>query len=256
MPLLLHKEMLQLWRTFRFPALTLTALFFGLLEPLTARFMPQIITYLARELEGLAELIPPMGPVEALAGYYGDLFQIGTIVLIIIAMGTVALERERGIAAWVLTRPVKRGDYIWAKYLALAVSLAASLALGGLVAMLYTRSLLGPFSWAAALWSLFFVALFLNLILAVTVAASTFLRSQLAAGGVAIAFFFVIWVPQLLLGRLEVARFFPHALASSSPAVLAGALEPARLWPAAAIATALALALIALSVHRFGRAEL
>ena len=256
MLLLMRKDLLQAWRTFRIPALMLTGVFFALLEPLTARYMPELLSLMAKELEGIAEIIPPMGPPEALAGFLGDLTQIGALVLIIIAMGSVALERERGIAAWVLTRPVNRGGYLWSKYLSLVTALAATLLASGALVISYTGSLLGPVSLGGALWAILFTGLFLKLILAVTVSASVFFRSQLAAGGVGIAFLFLIWVPQLVLGNFEVVRFFPHVLAGRTAGLLVGSMQWSYFIPAALITFVLANGLIAFSALMFRKAEL
>ena len=51
MLLLVRKDLLQAWRTFRLPALILTGVFFALLDPLTAKFMPQILGSLAMSLK-------------------------------------------------------------------------------------------------------------------------------------------------------------------------------------------------------------
>lgn len=256
MLLLMRKDLLQGWRTFRLPALVLTAVFFGLLEPLTARYMPELLSLLAQELPGLAEIIPPMGPPEALASYLGDLTQIGALVLIIIAMGSIALERERGIAAWVLTRPVSRTAYLWSKYLSQAAGLAVALLCGGVLAVAYTGTLFGSVPAAGAAWAIFFTGIFLLLVLAVTVAASAFLRSQLAAGGVGLAFLFLIWLPELLFGGFEIVRYFPHVLSGRAAGLLAGTLEWSYFVPAALVTIALSGGIVALSALSFRRAEL
>ena len=67
--------------------------------------------------EGITIVMPEMGPVDAMASFFGDLAQIGAFILIVIAMGAVANERERGISAWVLTRPVGRQP-TWSKFAA------------------------------------------------------------------------------------------------------------------------------------------
>ncbi|MEW5783934.1 MAG: ABC transporter permease subunit [Bacillota bacterium] len=256
MLLLLSKDLRQAWRTFRLPALVLTGVFFALLEPLTAKFMPEILAYMAKELEGLAEILPQMGPLEALTSFCGDLTQIGALVLIAIAMGAVALERERGIAAWVLTRPISRSAYFWSKYLALLIGVAVTLIVSGALALAYTATLFGPFPVGGALWGLLFIGIFLMLILAVTVTASSLLRSQLAAGGVGIAFLFIIFVPQLLLGGTAVVRYFPHTLAGHLSGLLSGMLEWTYFLPAALITAALANLLVAAGAFFFQKAEL
>ena len=257
MLLLVRKDLLQAWRTFRLPALILTGVFFALLDPLTAKFMPQILGLFGDELEGLAEMIPEMGPAEALLSFYGDLIQIAALVLIIIAMGAVALERERGIAAWVLTRPVDRGAYLWSKYLALLIGMFIAVAASGALAIAYTASLFGSVPLSGALWALFFISIFLMLILAVTVTASAFCRSQLAAGGIGLAFLLAIFLPELLFGHTELVRYFPHVLSTGHAGHLLSGLEDWTYFiPAAVITLILAQLCIAVAAHYFKQAEL
>lgn len=256
MLLLLRKDLMQAWRSFRFPALVLTAVFFAILEPLTARYMPEILSWLAEELEGLLEILPQMGPVDAMISFLGDLTQVVALVLIVIAMGAVALERERGITAWVLSRPVGRGRYIWSKFYSLVIALVIAIAAAGALVITYTGSLLGPVPLAGAIWTLIYAGIYLKLILAVTVAASTVFRSQLAAGGTGIAFLFLVWLPGLVLGDLPTVRYFPHTLAGQSYGLLTGQFAWTEFLPAAVATLVLANGLIALSVLRFRRAEI
>jgi ABC-2 type transport system permease protein len=255
--LLVRKDLLQAWRTFRLPALILTGVFFALLEPLTAKFMPQILGLFGDQYEGLADIIPEMGPAEALLSFCGDLTQIVALVLIIVAMGAVALERERGISAWVLTRPVDRGAYLWSKYLALLIGMIITVAVSGALAITYTASLFGSVPLSGALWALLFIAIFLMLILAVTVCASAFFRSQLAAGGIGLAFLFAIFLPQLIFGQTDIGRYFPHVLSTGHVGHLLSGLEDwSYFFPAAVITVILAQLFIAVAAHYFKQTEL
>lgn len=65
MKALFVKDMRQLWRSFRLPALLLTGLFFAILDPIGAKYMPQIMEQLMRGAEGIAIVFPEMGPERA-----------------------------------------------------------------------------------------------------------------------------------------------------------------------------------------------
>ena len=101
MKALFAKDIRQLWRTFRLPALLLSGLFFAILDPIGAKYMPQIMEKLMSGSEGITIIMPEMGPADALISFFGNLAQMGAFIIIVTAMGAVANERERGISAWV-----------------------------------------------------------------------------------------------------------------------------------------------------------
>ena len=199
--------MRQLWRTFRLPALLLVAIFFALLDPIGARYMPQIMEQLMRGTEGITIIMPEMGPADAMASFFGDLAQLGAFILIVIAMGAVAAERERGISAWLLTRPVGRLPYFWSKFAAYSAGILLTVSAGTLLAALYTASLMGTPPPGPTAWGSFFTALYLELILAIALAASALLRGQVAAGGAAFGFMILLWLPQLFLDQTELGKY-------------------------------------------------
>ena len=64
------KDFRQLWRTFRLPALLLLGIFFAILDPIGAKYMPQIMEKLMSGTEGITIVMPEMGPVDAMASFF------------------------------------------------------------------------------------------------------------------------------------------------------------------------------------------
>ncbi len=256
MKALFIKDMRQLWRTFRLPALLLVAIFFALLDPIGARYMPQIMEQLMRGTEGITIIMPEMGPADAMASFFGDLAQLGAFILIVIAMGAVAAERERGISAWLLTRPVGRLPYFWSKFAAYSAGILLTVSAGTLLAALYTASLMGTPPPGPTAWGSFFTALYLELILAIALAASALLRGQVAAGGAAFGFMILLWLPQLFLDQTELGKYMPYRLSSLVTGLLKGSAAPADFLPALPAAFIIAAAVLAVASFSFSRAEL
>ena len=103
---LLRKELLESWRTLRLPIVAGLFLLVGLTSPLLAKFLPEIIEAAA------GDQLPPIPiptPVAADAAdqLWKNLAQFGAIAAIVLAMGAVATERDRGTAAFVLSKTAR-----------------------------------------------------------------------------------------------------------------------------------------------------
>ena len=111
---LLRKELLESWRTLRLPIVTGLFLVVGLSSPLLARFLPQIIEAAAGDQ---LPSIPIPTPVAADAAdqLWKNVAQFGAIAAIVLAMASVAGEKERGTAAFVLSKTASRGAFLAAK---------------------------------------------------------------------------------------------------------------------------------------------
>ena len=257
MKALLVKETRQLWRTFRLPALLLAGLFFAILDPITAKYMPQILEQLMSGAEGITMIMPEMGPEDALASFFGkNLTQMGALIVILTAMGAVAGERERGVSAWVLTRPVSRQAYFWSKFTAYSAGIVLTVVSGTLLAALYTASLMGAPPVGPTIWGALYMFLYLELILALTFGASAMLRGQLAAGGVAFAAMMLLWLPQLFLDQTGAGKYMPYRLSSLVPEMLKGNAVPADILPALPALFILAAGVLVAAALSFSRAEL
>jgi ABC-2 type transport system permease protein len=187
---LLGKELREQVRTMRLPAVAVVFAALGLMSPMLAKYMPELLKSFAPE--GMIITLPTPTAADAVAQFVKNLGQFGTLAAILLAMGAVAGEKERGTAALVLTKPASRGAFLLAKLVAIAITLGVGTAAGAATAFLYTAILFGMPQVGG------FVALCLLLWLSLTVyAALTFLgstlaRSVLPAAGLGVAFLVVL----------------------------------------------------------------
>jgi Cu-processing system permease protein len=120
------------------------------------------------------------------------------LMALTLGASSVALERDRGMLAYVLAQPVNRIEVILAKYVGLAIGLLGSLALGfGAAGLVIARQAetqqLGLF-----LRLVFFSGLLALAMLAVGMMLATFIRRSTTATGTAL----LVWLVLLLLGDL------------------------------------------------------
>lgn len=214
---LLRKELLEQWRTTRLPVVTVVFLLVGLSSPLLARFTPEILEAVGGDQFQI--VLPTPTAADAYDQLAKNLGQFGILIAVLLAMGAVATEKERGTAALLLTKPVSRGAFLAAKLAAIAITLGVASAVAFAGGWFYTFVLFEPlpiagFVAAAALQWLSLVAF-----AAITFVGSTLTRSALAAAGLGIAAFIVVGI----LGIVPaIAPYLPTGLGAPARALALG----------------------------------
>jgi len=189
----LTKEIREQWRTYRLLVTLIVLSLFGLTSPLLAYFTPQILGAIPGA-EMLGELIPQPTVADAIGQYIKNLSQFAILFAILLPMGAVSNEKERGTAALVLSKPLPRGAFLLAKAVAFGLVFALSFLVAGLAGYYYT-GLLFEFPpmerWLAMnglLW------LYVMVYVGLTLLFSTLSRSQALAAGLSFAVLLVLGV--------------------------------------------------------------
>src|SRR5512146_2901345 len=113
-----RKEMIEQWRTSRLLVLVIVMLFFGMLSPLFAKYTPLILTMLPGG-DQFAGLVPPPTILDAVTQYVKNNGQfVVQLLAVVLTMGAVANEKEKGSAALMLVKPLPRLTFLLAKFLA------------------------------------------------------------------------------------------------------------------------------------------
>ena len=218
--ILLGKELLQAWRTFQLPVVVGLFVFTGISSPLLARFLPEIIELAAGDQLG-AFPIPTPTAADSVAQLQKNLIQFGGLAAILLAMGAVATEKDRGTAAFVLAKPVGRRAFLAAKVVVLGGILLLSTVVATAVAWIYTAVLFEPLPVGG--WVALAVLTWLSLATyaAVTFLASTVTGSSMAAAGIG-------FVALILLGVVSAIpnldRFGPVGLGGPAAALATGSV--------------------------------
>lgn len=214
---LLHKELIESWRTRRLPAVLIMFIAIGLLAPITAKYLPEIIK--AALGDQITVPLPTPKAADAVVQLQKNLGQLGAFAAIVLAMNAVAGEKERGTAAFLLTKPVSRGGFIGAKLAALGLVLALAVVAAIVVGWVYTAILFEPLPIAG--WVALGVLTWLGLSVwaALTFLASTVTGSAAAAAGIGIVALIVL---SLISVIPQIARFLPPALDGPALALATG----------------------------------
>ena len=114
--ILLHKEWREAIRTAKIIWLPAVFLLLGLVQPIMAKFMPDIIASAGNLPEGTILQIPIPKPGEVLGQTLSQFGTIGLLAICLASMGMISGERRNGTAAWILVKPVSPLAYVASKW--------------------------------------------------------------------------------------------------------------------------------------------
>lgn len=227
---LFQKELLELWRNYKWVWVPMVFIFLGIMQPVVTYYMPQILESVGGLPEGSIIEIPMPAASEVLAETLGQYNTLGLLVLVLAFMGTIASERNSGVAGMILVKPVSYTSYVTAKWAAAALLTCVSIAAGFAAAWVYTVQLFEMISLGAVAGSFVLFCLWFALIVTVTILFSAALRAQAAAAFVALLLAAAFSIISSLFAERLV--WSPGLLPSYAGTVLFEGKLPTGAWPA------------------------
>jgi ABC-2 type transport system permease protein len=249
---LLRKELREALRSNRLLVVGVVFLVLGIISPVTARYTPELLKLVGASQPGVQITLPPPSVSDAIAQYLKNVAGTGILVALLLPMGMVAREKERGTAALVLTKPVAREAFLAAKLVALVVLLAVGVVLAAAATYLYTAILFEPLALGGFVACSLLVLLSLLVYGGLTFLGSTLTNSQLAAVGIGLA----AWVVLSLVAVIPLAaQYTPAGLLEPASALARGA-SPAHLVVSVLANVGIFAIVVALAWLSFRRQEL
>jgi ABC-2 type transport system permease protein len=246
------KELLEAWRTYRLLVVGLLFLGLGVSAPIVTKLLPDIIE--AFGSTAFQVDIGTPGVADVIDQLLKNVIQFGALAAILVTMGSVATERERGTAAFVLAKPVTRAAFLWAKLVAIAILFAIAIGLATIGAYVYTIFLFHRPSISA--WAEMGAVMWLSTMVyvSITFLGSVLARSALGAAGIG---FLGLVVLSLVSIVPNFGPWLPAGLAAVAKSIALRESSP-DLDPTLTIGVALAIVVVAVALSwlRFRRAEL
>lgn len=216
----LRKELHEAVRSHRLLVVAVVFLILGIISPVTAKYTPELLKAVGTGQAGVTIILPTPTITDAIAQYLKNVAGTGVFVALLVPMGMVAREKERGTAAFVLTKPLSRGAFLGAKLISLFIMLAVGVAVAAMATYVYTAILFAPLAVGGFLASTLLVFFSLMVYGLLTFLGSTLASSQLPAIGVGLA----AWVAISVIGIIpSAAQFTPSGLIEIASAVARGA---------------------------------
>lgn len=246
-----RKEIMEQWRTRRFLVVAAVFVIFGMTSPLFAKFMPEIFKSIPGVPPGLLDSMPAPSVTDAVGQYVKNMNQFGILMALLVTMGVVVQEKERGTAAFFLTRPVSRETFVLAKFSALMVVFVVGVLIAAVGCWYYTYVLFQALPWGPFLLANGLMLIAFMVYMSLSILGSTLAKSQGVAVGVAVIALVVV----SLVGSLpSIGNYSPARLFSWAAQLLLG--QNATAWPALAISLGVVVLALLAACLAFRRQEI
>lgn len=243
-------EWLRLRRTWRGISLLAVFVFFGLLGPLTARYLAEILDRLGTS--GIEISFPDPVPADGIEQYIGNVSQLGLLVLVAAAAGAFAIDTPPELGAFLRTRVSSMRRLVLTRFAVYAAAGASAFALGSLAAWYETAVLIGALPVVPMLAGIACGALYFAFVIALVALAAGLARGVL--GTVVLVLGIVIGLA--IVGIVPaIGEWLPGRLAGAIVALVRGAPVSDYLR-SAVVTTAATAASLAASIRLLDRREL
>lgn len=240
-------EVLRLWRTQRWLILLAVFVSFGVLGPLTARYLPDLLASLGEDAAGS---LPPMTALDGVTQYIGNAAQIGMLAVVFVAAAALAFDAKPEMAVFLRTRTSVR-DIVIPRYVVSVAASVVTFAVGMVLAYVLTGILLDWLDAAAVTVGAILFGLYLAFAVAVVALVASLIRSvpgvAMLSVGVLIALALVGLVPQI-------APWLPSELVGATDVLIRGG--EFDFWRAVVMTVALSVALLVISIRRLAQREM
>ena len=200
--------------------LLMAFLLVGICAPIMTWMSPYLVLLIQEEeVRQLLEPLLSNPTLEKAIAQYLSLIRFMPFVVILLIMGSFAAERSSGITEYELSYPVKRWQLFLAKLIVDGSLLFVSVLLSGVICGVLSALLFDD------IWLPGFVAvnglvfLYLFFLMLVMIYGGLFVRSMWAAGGVALALFFVF---RVFAAIPTIGELSPGGLLSAAEKIVVG----------------------------------
>lgn len=242
---LFQKEWRENTRNFKIVWIPLIFVFFGITEPVTNYYLPQILEAVGNIPEGAMFPLPEFTPAQILIQTMGQYQFIGMLVLVLGFMGTISRERKNGTGTLIYVRPISFLSYFLSKWKVVGIIALGSVWLGLLTSWYYTGLLFGKvdasdffaFAGTYSVWILFVVS--------VVLAASSWLPTG-GAAGLSLGLVLIVQIVDSLLGAYWTIS--PWKLSFYATQWLTDSPDTSNFWWSMIVTLVAIIALIAFGV--------
>jgi ABC-2 type transport system permease protein len=250
---LFQKEIVEMWRNFKWIWVPITFILLGVSKPVTTYFTPQILKSVGVPKGAKIELPMPSAP-EVLIQSLSQYTSFGVLIIVLTAMGIIAAERKSGVAAMILVKPVSYPSFVTAKWTGALLLAWLSFFVGYLASWYYTGVL---FDWVPLgdfFQSFFIYGLWLTVVLTITLFFSSALLSPGAAGFLSLAATIIVSLVSSTLSN--VLEWSPSQLTGYADQILLSKGISDDLLPASLLSVVIIIVLLIVSVVVFRKKEL
>ncbi|WLV24887.1 ABC transporter permease [Aciduricibacillus chroicocephali] len=127
---LLKKEWREYSRNYKLIWIPLVFILFGVIEPLTNRYLPEIMEKVGNLPEGAEFPWPEFTGQDVFISLMSQYQMIGLLIIILGFMGAISAERKNGTASLLYVRPLSFTSYFMSKWITINVIVLGSVWVG------------------------------------------------------------------------------------------------------------------------------
>jgi len=247
----LKKELLENIRTYKMPIMLLVFFVFGIMNPLTAKITPDLLTALMPE--GMSVTLTEPTAFDSWTQFFKNVSQMGLIVMVIVFSGILGTELSKGTLINMLTKGLSRSAVILSKYTCMAMIWTMSIIISFFVTWGYTVYLFPSGEIVNLLFSVFCLWVFGMFLLALLLFAATLTKNNygclLITGAGVVACMLCNIIP-------AAHKYNPLSLATDNMSLITNTVEASSLYCTIWIAGILSLIFIASSILIFRKKQL
>lgn len=241
-------ELLRLVRTGRLWIVMGVYALFGVLGPLSARYLPEIIE---RFGGGVEVTVAETTPVDAMGQFFSNAGQLGLLAVLAVAAGALTFDARPEWAAFLRTRARSMAHLVLPRVVMPTLAGVAALATGTAIAAALTAVMIGGLSVTDLVLGTLFGGLYLAFVVSVVALAAS-VTSQ-AVTTVLLSVGVLVLLPILqVVSAIE--PWLPSRLLGATTALLAG-VPAAELLKATVVTIVVTAALLVVAIRRLDARE-
>jgi ABC-2 type transport system permease protein len=242
-------EWLRMVRTRRGLALVGVWAFFGLLGPLTARYLGEILETVGGDI---AIEIPEAVPADGITQFMSNGLQIGLLAVVVVAAAALTLDANPEMSMFLRTRVDSGRRLITPRYIVVTAAAVVAFACGLALAAYETWALLGGLPAGRIVVGGLLFVVYLAFVVALVAGIGGWLTSVVMTAGISVGILLLL----ALSGLVDsIEKWFPSHLAGSLDALARGA-EASDYLGAVGVTLVLIPVLIWVGLKGFERREL
>lgn len=246
---LFKKEVMESIRNFKLFALIIVFVIFGIISPLTALLMPEIMK-LAMDDAGIAFELPAVTAIDSYGQFFNNMNQIGLVIFVIVTGSILTNEFSKDTLVNLITKGLKRRNIMIVKFSYTVVMWTVVYILSAVTAYFYTI-----YYWDDALENIFMAFsltwLFgIFLISIIMLASSIFKKSFL---GVLFTVLTAVIIMIILSIHPALTGYLPQYLISANMGLITGEIVPGDVLPSVLVTISTAIIIFILSIFTFNK---
>lgn len=247
----IKKEWHEAVASYRVAILVILFILFGIVNVFTAKYTPEIISYVVSE--EFAKAMPTPSLIDAWLQFYKNIGQMGIIVAVILFSGTLTNEYNHGTLTLLVTKGLTRWKILVAKFFMNTAVFTIAYLLGILVTFVYGKIYFKSIELPHIELGLIILWVFMLFLLLLVNLGSVLLKSNylvlLFVGSINVVLMVLNFIP-------DIKKYNPITLFTCGTPLLQGSLEVTDVLPAIYVVIGIGILIKFLTIILFNKKSL